>query len=195
MRNLSKETAVYLRHMLALVRPGHHISPLTTTTIQPGDVARWKTTEQQLLVSEGQRQLDQQLQADERLRTRAQFLFTTALALLAIMSATLRRIIDEGLAATVLWFVAALPVLFGLLGAAAVLALRFEFKAVDATLMSKSASGDVLLELAQAYASMLQTGENSLNTRLNVFGNAVFLVTLGGAIELMIWFVTLGPFG
>ncbi len=87
-----EEAAVYARHVVALLLPGCDLGEFIAHPTEPGDVSGWDAEELRLLLEEGRRQLDRQRAELERIQTRAQFLFTTAAALLTVFVSQTDRI-------------------------------------------------------------------------------------------------------
>jgi len=157
---------------------------------QPGDLGGWSDDDHQLLITEGRRQLDRQIADLERIRSRCQFLFTTALGFLVVVFGTVRTIAGPGshrvLPALLLWCGAVVCIVVGLLGAAALITTRKDLQIVDAAVLSRTAP-PVLAQLALAYADAVRTGENSVATALTVQRDAVLLMTVGAFIYATAW--------
>lgn len=184
---------MYVAYAVALFVPGRAVPTFACGDFPPGDLTNWSADECKLLVEEGQRQLDRQAREHERIQSRAQFLFTTALALLVVLAATARRIAERGgIAVFVLWGIGMLLVGAAVLGASALLSVRAEFRNLDARLVSQQAAGNVLREIAAAYSRSVGTGEATLQTRLTIYRDAVLLLLLAGVVEVVIWVLTAG---
>lgn len=184
---LLKEVSVYFRHVGALLLPGVDAGEFTVHRTEPADVSEWEPDELRLLVEEGRKQLDRQRTEQERVQTRAQYLFTTAAALLAVFVSQTDHLNSLALIG---WAVGLVVLTLGLLGAAALMSVRAQFGGIDASLLSHQQPGSVLVRLAGAYASAVRTGENTIATRITVFRDAVFLVLAGAALHAGIWLYT-----
>jgi hypothetical protein len=181
------EVAAYVRHVAALLLPGLSPGGFTAHQTEPDDISGWSADELRLLVEEGRRQLDRQRAELERVQTRAQFLFTTAVALLAVFVSQTDRI---GGGAAVLWALGLAAVAWGMLGAAALMSVRAEFGGIDSTRLSHQQASEVLFSLARAYSSTVRVGENTVATRITVFRDAVLLVVVGATLHTCIWLLT-----
>jgi hypothetical protein len=119
------EAKVYLLHVAALFRPSTAVPAFEVHPIQPGDLSGWSCDEHELLIAEGRRQLDRQIGSLERIRSRCQFLFTTAFGLLLVFFGTVRAIAGPGshrvALALFLWCGSIVCIVLGLLGAAALI--------------------------------------------------------------------------
>jgi hypothetical protein len=154
--------------------------------VQPGDLDGWSDDDHQLLIAEGRRQL-----ADlERIRSRCQFLFTTALGLLVVVFGTVRTIAGPGshrvLPALLLWSASIVCIVVGLLGAAALITTRKDLKIVDAAILSQTAP-PVLAQLALVCADVVRTGGNSVATALTVQRDAVLFMVAGASVYATAW--------
>jgi hypothetical protein len=184
------ESVVYLQHVLVLLRPNRPVPTFDAYTQTPGDVTHWAPDDLKLLIEEGRRQTDRQRQDLERLQSRAQFLFTTSLALLVVVAALLTSVLDEqNWLLTSVWVVGTLIVGLAMFGAAALFVTRLEMSTIDAANLSQQ-DPPITNALAEAYARMMAAGENTLATRLTVYRQAVLMVLLGSAIHVAVWWVT-----
>jgi hypothetical protein len=181
--NARVEAVMYLRHVWGLVIPGVRVRVVPVHNIQPTSLDDWRDDALRLLVDEGRRQLDRQSARFDRVRTNAQFLFTTALALLVVLAAAARR--TDGLL-MVAWAFGLAVVALGLLGAASLLTVRSDFGTIDTAKLTESGPAP-LAALADAYAHQVGTGENTVAARITVYRDAVWLVLLGALIQLIVW--------
>lgn len=153
-----------------------------------GQLKDWPAKGLESVIEIASGQLDSQRASLDRMLARAQFLFTTLLGLLALL---------VGLAPTVwagttplagewvpriLLLLSAGLLLVALLGAAALIAVRKEFDAMSAVVLSNWSEFDPK-RLAREYAECIGVGEMTNNAHLTVFGTAVRL-TLYGALTL-----------
>jgi hypothetical protein len=184
------EFKVYLLHVAALFRPSTAVPAFDVHPGQPGDLSGWSDDDHQLLITEGRRQLDRQIADLERIRSRCQFLFTTALGLLVVVFGTVRTFAGSGshhvLPALLLWCGAVVCIVVGLLGTAALITTRKDLQIVDAAVLSRT-EPPVLAQLALAYTDAVRTGENSVATALTVQRDAVLLMTVGAFIYATAW--------
>lgn len=176
-------------YVLALFWPGISVPVFTVHAIKPGDLLDWEEEDLKFIVEEGRRQLDRQLTQLDRVQNRAQFLFTTALGLSVLLVATVRNAVrDHGVALLIGSYVGLILVVLGLLGAAALMSTRAAYGGPETASMTLERP-PVLPRLAEAYATRIGIGENTLATRVTVFRDAVFLVLLGAVIHGVIWLV------
>lgn len=181
------EIGMYLRHVRGLLIPGITVSILRTDAIEPGSLADWDDDALGIVVDEGRRQLDRQSERFDRVRSGAQLLFTTALALLVVLGASAQRVLDhDGLVLQSAWVLGLVAVASGMLGAAAILTVKTEFGGIHTALLSHSGP-EPLRELAVAYTQQVSTGENTLNARVTVYRDAVWLVLVGALVQLIVW--------
>jgi hypothetical protein len=182
-QNTQDEVAMFLRHLWGLLLPGIDVRVIPSHNNKPILLDDWSDEDLPLLVEEGRRQLDRQLARFDRVRTNAQFLFTTALALLIVLAAAAHR--TDGLL-TIAWGFGLAVVTLGLLGAASVLVVKSDFGAIDTALFTNSSSAP-MRELATAYAQQVGVGENTVAARITVYRDAVWLVLLGAIVQLIVW--------
>ncbi|HZV72662.1 MAG TPA: hypothetical protein VFF79_03010 [Conexibacter sp.] len=137
------------------------------------------------MIDEGRRQSDRQFGDLERIRGRAQWLFTVASAVLASLGAAFVHA-RPGWPLDVAWLVALLLLVYGIGGAAGILAGRAEFTMIDTAVLSSN-EPPIQRALAQSYTRMLAVGENTVATRLTVFRQAVLFSLTGGYMGLLAW--------
>lgn len=191
-----EEAVVYADHMTALAHPGR---PVATHRVASDDVSRvgsidhWSDADLDLLIEEGRRTFDSQSERFDRIRTTAQVLLPTAIALLIVLGSEVDDIAAGGihlpaLLALAAWSLGTWLVLMGFLGTAAVLTVRSDFGMILPTLLSQETE-DIKRRLAAAYAEQAMVGEATVATRLTVIRDAVTLVALGGSLQLVLWFL------
>jgi hypothetical protein len=184
------ETVIYLNYVWALFRPGHPVRVFCAHNIEPGPLEAWDVDDKKLLIEEGRRQLDRQLVDLHQIQARAQIVLTAGLLLTGGLSATLPAITSaptgRGVGAFLLWVGATIALLFAILGSAAVIVVRVDFRAIDATLLSR-VQPPVLDSLAAAYARSVRTGGNTIATRLSVLRTSVVVLLVGTAVFGMAW--------
>jgi hypothetical protein len=79
---------------------------------------------------------------------------------------------------------------YGLLGAAAVYAVRADFVIIDATVLS-GYEGNILRRLAKDYTDQ-RNSEETLATRVTLFRLSIVWLIVGGLAGLATWFLV-GP--
>jgi hypothetical protein len=174
---------VYFAHVRGLLAPGEEIAVFAAHQLEPRSLEKWDDNDLEQMVEEGRRQLDRQLSVLAEIRGRAQWLFTVGSAVTAPLAGAFVATRPTG-ALIALWLVSLLILLYGVAGAAAVLTVRADFRAIDTAKLSQVAP-PVLRALATSYSSMLATGENTVATRLTVFRQAVVFVLVGGYLGLI----------
>jgi hypothetical protein len=149
----------------------------------------WSDADLQLLIDEGRREADSQSAAVLEVRGRAQWLFTGTLALVAALAASGSSVLGDTDAPTwarVFWY-ASLPLAgYGGLGAAAVITVRGDFGAISSWQLSQG-TPPILGRVAKDYADMLGLGEDTVNTLISVYRQAVVWMLAGGACGLAAW--------
>lgn len=176
---------LYPRFVLSLLT-GHKVALREPADV--GQLTRWKAQGLESVIAIASGQLESQRASLDRMLSRAQLLFTTLIALLALLFGVAGGVWASSIP---LWgeviprflLVTAIALLtIALLGTAALIAVRKEFDAMSATELSKWASFDKE-RLAREYAECVGIGEKTNNAHLTVFGTAVRL-TLYGTIAL-----------
>lgn len=182
-----KGTTVYLWHVLGLIMPGQPVPTYEEPAEYEAPLEGWSPNDRKLMIEEGRRQYDQQVADLKHVRDRAQWLFTTALTLVAAIGAVGADILSHpSWHALVLWIVGLATTTYAALGAAAVLTVRADFQAIHTRPLSEYTS-PVEKQLARDYAEMLETGEETVNTRLSVYRQAVVWLIIGGYFALLAW--------
>jgi hypothetical protein len=187
------EARVFLWHLRALIVPGcdvpvFDVHPRIGLNAPKG----WNDDDFQLLIEGGRRQVDRQRADLTHIRTQAQFLFTTTVAVLLVLLAGLHRIArSESIATMVLWGLGVAASVAGLLGAGAVMVAKGQFGIINASLVPGLQS-PVRRGLALSYSRIVALGENTVATRQTVLRDAAALVTLGGVVHAIVWISTAG---
>src|SRR6266498_1771096 len=119
-----QEVNVYLAHVAALFVPGVRVRSLPVHPGKVGTLSEWSEAELVLLVEEGRRQLDRQRADLDRVQARSQLLFTTAAALLVVLTAEFETMASRGGMVFMAWYLGLALVALGLLGSAALMSLR-----------------------------------------------------------------------
>jgi hypothetical protein len=182
----SSEPAVYLAHVAALLWPGVRVPAFPVHQISAAPINGWSGEDAKLLIDEGRRQLDGQTADLDRIRSRAQFLFTTSLAFLLVVLGTARVPGLDGLPTFLAWLTAVVLTLLGLLGSASVLVSRSDLGGVDAASLTHS-DPPVLAALAGSYGEVVRVGADTVATRLTVYRDAVWCVTVGALAYVGAW--------
>ena len=181
------EARVYVWHCAAIFRPGSDVPVFAHPVLFDGDLGGMKDDDDlRMIIDEGRRQLDRQMADLDRIRSRGVTLVTVGLAELALLARGARTTFAHGTGATVAWTFAALLVLFGLGGAAALLTAKAEFGRTD-TVKAAGEVPPVLRPLALAYAQQAGYGEETVRTRLTVLRDAVLLLVVGALVYAGLW--------
>jgi hypothetical protein len=181
------ETGLYLRHVLfgLLLHPGGNVPEPNVTPAEPKPIDSWTDDDAQMLIEEGRRQADMWARMLDNLRGRAQFSFTTALALLVGIFAFLRKP-HLGPASAVCWTFAVVLTVLSLLGSASVMVSRAEFSMIDATLLTHQ-TPPLKKTVAAAYARLVRVGGNAFSIRLTIYRDAVWCLLIGAAFYAIAW--------
>jgi hypothetical protein len=186
------EQKVYAQHVLALFRPGA-IGPVhTADPNEPGSLKKWDESERRLLIEEGRRQLDRQVDDLERVRSRSQILLVLALALTATTGSLLSRMDRvDGLAPWLVWSAALVLGGWAVLGAAATSVVAAKPETIHATVLSRYES-PIEPKLAEDYAVLVIAGEEHVAVRLTNLRWAIAYLLACGALTLSVWAWTIG---
>jgi hypothetical protein len=177
--------AVLLSHVLGVIVPNRNVLIFRSYVNPVGDMAGWAEGDYKLLVQVGQTQLARQLSDLEAIRSRAQFLLTTAMAFVAL-AVSFAPIILPSVLGFIAWAAGLVALATSALVAAGVIVARKELGAVETRLLS-GAEAPVLAIAADAYARAVEAGENTVATEMTVFRDAVALLMLGFALALVAW--------
>jgi hypothetical protein len=174
---------IYLAHVLALIAPGAETPQHEAHEITPQPLDGWSRWDRQLMIEEGRRQADRHVADLKEVRGRAQWLFTVGLAVTVAIAGALRKdtLTDGHL---VLFLASLLLLVYGLAGAAAIMAVRADFTMIDTAVLSYKPLPTERY-LAEAYSRMLRSGENTIATRITIFRQAVVWVILGSYAGLI----------
>jgi hypothetical protein len=177
---------VYAKHIWGLFAPGDrvalHQDPDDTFS---APLENWERDDLRLMIEEGRRQYDEQIAHLERIRGRAQWLFTTGLALGAAIATVGTGVFKNPDWYTVsIWIVGIAIATWALLGAAAILTVRKDFDGIVTSVLS-TYSPPIETQLARDYAEMLETGDLTVNTALTLFRQAVLWMTIAGYATLI----------
>lgn len=180
-REWKHESVVFLLHIVALLKPGTEVPVFKAHVHEPKDVSAWPEADLGLVIEEGRRQLDQQFVDLDRIRGRAQFLFTTGLALVAGLFASAKPLVSDGLGTFCLWIAALIMSSLAVLGAAGLMTTRSEFSVIDTSLLTYQ-SPPIVGKLAAAYSRAVRVGANTVATRLTLYRDAAFCLLLGASL-------------
>ncbi len=190
-QSLPNEAILYLCQFRGLW-PGAKVLTLDVHTAQPGDLEGWSDEELQVLVGEGQRQLDGQTAELERVRSRSQARFTTNLVVGGLYGAVFGLASSNSdTVAIVVWLAGALLWLSSTLGALSIVVGNRELGAIDSTRLSAQPAGGVLRALASGYARAVKSGANTCATVLTVFRDAFLLASASALVLGVAWMMAI----
>lgn len=181
-----QEATVYFDHVLGLL-PGRNVRYFAADQVQPGDMGGWDAADKMLLIEQARIQLGRQRQDLEHIRQRAQFLFTTTLGTIGLVSLGF-PVLATHLGALLLWAFGMTVLVLALLGAAGVVVAKKLLGEIHTTLLSKQIS-PLHNSLAAAYAGSISQGENTVATQITVFRDSVFCLILGLLLVAASWVV------
>jgi hypothetical protein len=184
---LPKEWIVYLQHLLGLW-PGATVPVFEVHNIEQGNLEGWSDPELAYALDEGRRQVDRLFEDVERVRTRAQFLFTTCAGFLVVIFAGRTTMLAaKSDAPLALWSLAIVLTGLGLLGSASVIVARKDLRAIDTVKLTTTTERPLLRELVAAYGRSVRECTNTASTQITVFRDAVWLVLIGILIYGLAW--------
>jgi hypothetical protein len=187
LNSLRQESQYYFSYIAGLFVPDRQPRYFDAHPNEPGDVSSWSAPDWRLLIEEGRRQQDRQLALIEALRTRAQFLFTTAVTVFVITGVRVGDLIDRGTLGLAAIGALGLSLdLLSALGAAALMFIRADLGTIDAAKLSQQAP-PIERYLAGAYSRLVRPGENTIATHNSVFRRAAFLLVLGAPVTGVLW--------
>lgn len=186
--NVRLEWGVYFWHVLGLIRPGRGVPSFTVHRNSTGDFVDWGAEDFDLLIEQGRAQIARQRTDLEQARGRAQFLFTTGLGVFALSMAALPHVATSLLAYGV-WVFGLLVTVISMLGAAAVVVVRKDFRDIDTALVSLQ-NPPVNVAVAKAYAASVSEGENTVATQVTNLRNAVAALLVSLVILGTAWMVS-----
>jgi hypothetical protein len=176
----------YAEYVFGLVLPGEKVA----LHVEPdagfeAPLEGWTHEDLTLMIAEGRRQFDEQVAHLERIRGRAQWLFSTGLALGAVIAAVGAQVFQHGQAGvTLIWVIGIVTATWALLGAVAILTVRADFEGI-ATKVLADYPPPVEEQLARDYAEMLEGGDLTVNTVLTLFRQAVLWMIVGSYATLL----------
>lgn len=181
----------YLSLVLALVVPGLEPFQFPDRDEEPGDLADWDDENLKLLIEEGRRQFDRQARLLDGIRVRSQWLFTTGLAVIAVLvgRAAPLQLRPPTLVDTLV-FLGLICTVYAVLGSAALLVVAARFGVIDVGDLSREAGkGSMQAHLARQYASAVRPGETTLRTRLTLFFESAVWLMVGAASAAALYIV------
>jgi len=180
--------SVYFGYVSHLLLPGRRVPSYFEEQHFQASLPNWPDADLQLLIDEGRRQADSQGATLLEVRGRAQWLFTGALAVVTALAAAASVVLTSPCLTweKVLWFVSISIVGYAALGAAAVITVRGDFGAILASELS-TRKPPLLPSVAKDYAEMLEIGDNTVNTIISVYRQAVVWLLLGSTCGLISW--------
>lgn len=174
---------IYFWHVIALITPGVNVPHYDAHQIEPGPLEGWSRWDRALMIDEGRRQIDRQASDMQEVRGRAQWLFTVGLAATIAIGGVLRA--DKPTHERLGLFIASLLMLvYGLAGAAGIMATKADFGTIDAAALSHQTLPTERY-LASAYSRIVKAGENTVATRITIFRQAVVWIILGAYTGLI----------
>jgi hypothetical protein len=151
----------------------------------PGDISEFDEPSLTLLVEEGRRQIQEQMDRFKHVTDRAQVLLTVSIVLLGFLSATFQHANHASawarVVALAVWSVAVSFALAGFAAAASVMVVPAEFEGIDTTRVSNW-DPPILRRLAAAYSKAVVVGETTVAARLTLFQRATRLVCWAAVI-------------
>jgi hypothetical protein len=184
-----KEWIAYLQNILGLW-PGHKVPVFEVHNVPVGDLTGWSDEELKLALDEGRRQIDRLFDEVEKVRVRAQFLFTSTLALLVVVLAgrqTMRA--GKNDLPLALWSLAIAIVGLGMLGTASIIASRKDLRAIDTAKLTTTVERPLLRELVAAHARSVKESTNTVYTQITMFRDAVWIVMFGAIVYGVAWII------
>lgn len=173
---------------------GGRVIPRLTNPNHVGEMRDFETADFDILIEEGRRQVDSQVEAFKHVQARSQLLFTAGLAVLAFVAGGLGRTYDvDGLLKILCFFLlvpAGVLVFSGVGVAAAVIVVRADFVQVDTTQLS---TWNVPLKprLATDYADAVRIGEITVASRVTAFRTATRQTIWGAYLTFVLYLLTL----
>lgn len=185
-KGIPGQQLIYASHVVALIT-GSGAKAYDADKNPTGDLGAWQDPDLDTLIEEGRRQLDRQHDDLERVRGRAQVLFTVGVALVGVVGG-LRSTISSAhqMWLNDLWFASLAVLGWSVLGAAATAVVRADLSTIHAAVLSRY-TPPVKTKLAGDYASIMMKNENQLATRLINMRISVTVLLIGGTMALGSW--------
>lgn len=175
---------IYALHVLGLVRPGRRAPTYLPPSEITADLSKWSDDDLDLMIDEGRRQYDAQVDSLEQIRGRAQWLFSTALALATADAALALKVFPHPTCWQLwTWVLSVVCTSWSGLGAAAVITVTARLAGIATAPLARYAA-PIKPQLATDYAEMLDVGEQTINTRLTLYRQAVVWLVLGAYAAL-----------
>jgi hypothetical protein len=170
------------------------VKPTFENSNQVCDLGQLDPESLRLIVDEGRRQAEDQVNRFRHTTDRAQILLSVSLAAMAFWVgsfALVSRTADwERVVTAALWTVGGIGLMSGLAAAAGVVVVKASFDQVDTTQMT-SWKDSVLRRLAADYADAVRRGEVTVADRVTAFRQATRLVVWGALLVAMASIVAL----
>lgn len=183
-RGTARSLRIYAAYVISLVRPGVGLPTYEKPEEPEAPLDGWGTDDFTLMIEEGRRQLDGQFNDLEKIRGRAQWLFSAALILGGSEAAAAARVFHHPIIpALAAWAIAAASTIWAALGAAGIITVRADFSSI-ATIPLSNYTPPIRELLARNYAEMLDQGEQTVNTRLTLYRQAVVWLLIGALAAL-----------
>lgn len=183
------EMNLYFGAVAQLLMTGR--APATLDTYggsSPTQLEGWSDEQLTLMLDEGRRQLDSFNGRFDSLRTRAQWLFTTILALLVFVGGQLDTLIGRHVLLQLGWYLGAVLLVVALLGAASVFLGTAQLGSVDTVLLSAEDPSQNMLEvLARSYPKAVVVSANTFRSRFTILRDALLFCVLGILVEIVTW--------
>ncbi len=188
-RSTDSIAVVYFSHFLGY---WHGWKPWTLNADPnvPQSMGGWEATDIELVVQEGRIQIDRQHKDLEQIRTRAQFMITTGLLLVAALIAAQSRVAGH-LVPSLAWWTGVILAVVGVLGFGAVVVSQMSMGTISTAKFTHPPDVNASFDLATGYARIVKQGEDTLATELTTFRMDVLMFLAG--ILLAGCGVLLGP--
>lgn len=168
----------FFSYLRALLTPGHPPRSRTADPNVVADVTAWPAADLTLLLEEGRRQYDRLDSGVGTSRTRAQFTFTTALALLVVMGTEANTASVQPIWLHVFFLVGGGFVVLGLMGSLAVALVQIGTETIHVPILTNYPT-PIRARLAGDYASVILAMQRAHLTMVTVYREASLYVTLG----------------
>ncbi|MBB2975929.1 hypothetical protein FHX49_001496 [Microbacterium endophyticum] len=181
--------AIYGSHVAGIFLPGNDVRNLDAYQNEVGDLTGWREADLNILMDNGQSQLQRQNTDLEAIRARAQFLLTVTLAFVGVAVAS-TELVGRSIFAIVIWVIGIAIVICSAFGAGGVVVAKKTLRIVDTRLLSQQ-HPPLLPVTAKAVATAVKDGENAVATGITVFRDAVALFLVGFVFVCVGWVIAL----
>ena len=175
---------LYLRFIVALIT-GRFVTLRESES--PGSLRGWSEESLRHVIDEGRRQLDDQMATLDRILLRAQILFSTSLALIALLSSSAESLLKDvkprSFHFIVMWLLifSATIFLLVLLGSASLIAIKKPYNVISIAVIASWVSFG-LEHLAQEYVEAIGPGDEVNNAHLTILTTAVRMTVCGSML-------------